>query len=119
MTTYPDADKLIVKYDPREQIYAAHVDSEQGQGVGSYEYAERVNVQVVGEHPQHAEHGAASQEVGGRKPAVSEVAHALAQDVSGRLVVEAAQLTKKVQREEQHGPIGAKPCSEEWCVIGH
>lgn len=119
VTTHPYTDELVVEYDPREQVHATHVDGEQGQGVGGYEYTKCMNVQVVGEHPEHAEHGAPGQKVSGREPAVPEIAHALAQDVGGRLIVEAAQLAEKVQREEQHGPVGAKPRGEERCVIRH
>jgi len=108
-----------VEYDPRQQVHAAHVDGEQGQGVGGHEYAERVYVQVVGEHPQHAEHAAPGQEVSGGEPAVPEVAHALAEDVRGRLVVGAAQLTEKVQREKQYRPVRAKPRREERRVVRH
>lgn len=118
-TTHPYADKLIVEYHPGQQVHATHVDGEQGQGVGGHEYAECVYVQVVGEHPEHAEHGTPGEEVGGREPAVPEVSHALAQYVGGRLIVEAAQLAEKIQREEQHGPVGAEPRGEERRVIRH
>lgn len=108
-----------MEYDPGQQVHAAHVDGEQCQGVGGHEYAERVYVQVVGEHPEHAEHAAPGQKVGGGEPAVPEVADALAEYVGGRLVVGAAQLTEEVQREEQHGPVRAKPRGEERRIIRH
>jgi len=108
-----------VEYDPRQQVHAAHVDGEQGQGVGGHEYAERMYVQVVGEHPQHAEHAAPRQEMCGGEPAVPEISDALSQYVGGCLVVGAAQLTEKVQREEQHGPVRAKPRGEERRVVRH
>lgn len=117
--THPHADELIVQYDPGQQVHAAHVDGEQGQRVGGHQYAERVYVQVIGEHPQHAEHAAPGQEVRGREAAVPEVAHALAQYVGGRLVVVAAQLTEEVQREEQHGPVRAEPRGEKRRVVRH
>lgn len=117
--THPDADELIVQYDPGQQVHATHVDGEQGQGVGGHEYAERVYVQVIGEHPEHAEHAAPGQEVCGREAAVPEIPHALSEYVRGRLIVGAAQLTKKVQREKQHRPVCAKPRGEKRRVIRH
>lgn len=117
--THPDADKLIVKYDPREQVHAAHVDGEQSQRVCGHEDAERVYVQVICEHPEHAEHTTSGQEVRGREPTIPEVTYALAEYVRGRLIVWAAQLTKKVQREKQHRPVCAKPRGEKRRVIRH
>lgn len=117
--THPDADELIVQYDPGQQVHAAHVDGEQGQRVGGHEYTERVYVQVVGEHPEHAEHAAPREEVGGGEAAVPEVAHALSEYVGGRLIVGTAQLTEKIQREEQHRPVGAEPRSEKRRVVRH
>jgi len=76
-------------------------------------------VQVVGEHPEHAEHAAPSQEVCGGEPAVPKVSDALSKNVGGCLVVGTTQLTEKVQREEQHGPVRAKPCGEERRVVRH
>jgi len=98
--THPDANELIMEYDPREQVHAAHVDGEQGQGVGGHEYAERMYVQVVGEHTEHAEHATPSQEVCGGEPSVPKVSDAFSKYVGGCLVVGAAQLTEEVQREE-------------------
>lgn len=118
-TTHPHADELIVQYDPGQQVHAAHVDGEQGQRVRGHQDAERVYVQVVGEHPEHAEHGAPGEEVRGGEPAVPEVAHALAEYVRGRLIVWAAQLAEEVQREKQHGPVGAKPRGEKRRVVSH
>lgn len=117
--THPNTDELIVQYDPGQQVHAAHVDGEQGQRVGGHEYAERVYVQVIGEHPEHAEHAAPGEKVRGGEPAVPKVAHALAEYVRGRLIVGAAQLTEEVQREKQHRPVRAKPCGEKRRVVRH
>lgn len=117
--THPDTDELIVQYDPGQQVHATYVDSEQGQRVGGYEYAERVYVQVVGEHPEHAEHTAPGEKVRGGESAVAKVAHALTEYVRGRLIVGTAQLTEEVQREKQHRPVRTKPCGEKRRIIRH
>jgi len=78
-----------------------------------------VYVQVIGEHPEHAEHAAPGEKVRGGEPAVAEIAHALAEYVRGRLVVGAAQLAEEVQREEQHRPVRAKPRGEKRRVVRH
>lgn len=108
-----------MQYDPGQQVHAANVDGEQSQGVGSHQYAEGVYVQVVGEHPEHAEHAAPGQKMRGRETAVPEVAHTLAQNVGGRLVVGAPQLTEEVQREEQHRPVGTEPRGEKRRIVRH
>jgi len=76
-------------------------------------------VQIVGEHPEHTEHATSGQEVGGGEPAVPKVSDAFSEYVSGCLVVRAAQLTEEVQREEQYGPVCAKPRGEERRVVCH
>lgn len=108
-----------MEYDPGQQVRTAHAYGEQGDGVGGHQYAEGVYVQVVGEHPEHAEHGAPGEKVRGSEAAVPEVAHALAQHVRGRLRIGAAQLAEKIQREEQHRPVGAKPRGEKRRVVRH
>lgn len=117
--THPDTDELIVEYDPGQQVRAAHAYGEQGDGVRGEQYAERVYVQIVGEHPEHAEHRAPGEKVRGGEAAVPEVSHALAKYVRGRLRIGAAQLAEKVQREEQHRPVGAKPRGEKRRVVRH
>lgn len=76
-------------------------------------------VQIVCEHPEHAEHATSGQEVRGGEAAVSKISHALAEYVGGCLIVWTAQLTKKIQREKQHRPVCAKPRSEKRRVICH
>jgi len=78
-----------------------------------------VYVQIIGKYPEHAEHAAPGEEMRGGESAVAEIAHALAEYVRGRLVVRAAQLAKKVQREKQHRPVRAEPRGEKRRVIRH